>query len=604
MDSSLLSKEIESIITASNEKICSRYSSVIKQSIDSSTDEDADLKKYLELLLEVTTYGFRLDDYHNPFIPRIIMDGKRTVIPSDLNSDQLDMLKVIYSSTDDHEMKARIADVLWVAAKEHKYALNAIEHYLESAHQIEDWSSWTHCYKRIRRALQLSLIIGRKTMKPEKVYTFIDGWIIRIDGQDPLYLTGKLIELLIQNKVPVSSKYIEIVEKRILNSISSDEYEMARYYIGVKSRLYKGIGKNELSENEIIRLSKSFEMQAEKILCEDNSSYIQVVHLYEEALKVLRKIPGKQEEVTRILRVLPEYKKLMKENFKEFTHEFDASPILENITAEISGRPFIDAVIKLAYYQSFDTVDNLRKSVIDLQNQAPLSMLCSSDLVNEKGQRIISMPNGFSRSKDEEDESLKANMYRTAAQNHSFAGSIFVNYGLKIINNEHRYEVKDLDCIVLDNAFVPDDRVITYKRGLHAGLSGDYLTAAYILAPQLENSFRLFANLCGDIVTTFDDNGKEQVKSLNEIFELKEFSSSYDPDILFNLKSLFTEKYGTNLRNKIAHGLLNDEAAASGSSAYLWWVSLRLCCMYSKYINEYINTNIEILKSKPFEEEN
>lgn len=45
----------------------------------------------------------------------------------------------------------------------------------------------------------------------------------------------------------------------------------------------------------------------------------------------------------------------------------------------------------------------------------------------------------------------------------------------------------------------------------------------HLLIPQLENSFREFARMCGDIVITFENDGKEQVKSLNTIFELPNF---------------------------------------------------------------------------------
>lgn len=117
------------------------------------------------------------------------------------------------------------------------------------------------------------------------------------------------------------------------------------------------------------------------------------------------------------------------------------------------------------------------------------------------------------------------------------------------------------------------------------------MRAIHLLIPQIENGFRRFAEMCGDTISTIENDGKEQVKSLNNIFELPNFVESYDEDLLFNLRSLFTEKYGSNIRNRLAHGLLTSEEASSSIAQYVWWISLRLCCMYSINLEEYISEN-------------
>jgi len=42
---------------------------------------------------------------------------------------------------------------------------------------------------------------------------------------------------------------------------------------------------------------------------------------------------------------------------------------------------------------------------------------------------------------------------------------------------------------------------------------------------------------------------------------------------------LLVEHYGSNLRNLMAHGLLNHDAFYSRPIVYLWWLVLRLCCI-------------------------
>ncbi|NEQ40472.1 MAG: DUF4209 domain-containing protein [Okeania sp. SIO3I5] len=65
----------------------------------------------------------------------------------------------------------------------------------------------------------------------------------------------------------------------------------------------------------------------------------------------------------------------------------------------------------------------------------------------------------------------------------------------------------------------------------------------------------------------------------NKILYLPEIKDIFDEDTLFDLKGLLVEHSGSNLRNLMAHGLLDDEAFSHPLMSYLWWVTLRLCCL-------------------------
>ena len=58
-----------------------------------------------------------------------------------------------------------------------------------------------------------------------------------------------------------------------------------------------------------------------------------------------------------------------------------------------------------------------------------------------------------------------------------------------------------------------------------------------------------------------------------------EITSIFDEDTLFDLKGLLVERSGSNLRNRMAHGLINDNGFLHPLMSYLWWLTLRLCCL-------------------------
>ena len=58
--------------------------------------------------------------------------------------------------------------------------------------------------------------------------------------------------------------------------------------------------------------------------------------------------------------------------------------------------------------------------------------------------------------------------------------------------------------IATKSPFVPEDRMHDYCLGLTAGFQNDFVTAAHLLIPQLENSLRHLAVTNDIIVTTYD----------------------------------------------------------------------------------------------------
>ena len=149
-------------------------------------------------------------------------------------------------------------------------------------------------------------------------------------------------------------------------------------------------------------------------------------------------------------------------------------------------------------------------------------------------------------------------------------------------SEENKIKETDLLPLVLNNPFVPPGREKLFIKGLYAGLIGDFITSTHILIPQIENSVRYLLSNRGAITSGIDNknNGIQKEDNLNTtLFPSKypQITSIFDEDTLFDLQGLLIEKSGSNLRNDMAHGLINDNDFFSPIFSYLWWVALRLC---------------------------
>lgn len=117
-----------------------------------------------------------------------------------------------------------------------------------------------------------------------------------------------------------------------------------------------------------------------------------------------------------------------------------------------------------------------------------------------------------------------------------------------------------------------------FAKGLHAGFENDFVTAAHLLIPQVENSIRHLLTMQGVIVSGFD-RGIQDERSLNTTLYTPEAVKLFGEDIVFDLQGLFVERFGSNLRNRMAHGLMDHTEFLSGNVVYLWWLVLHLCCL-------------------------
>jgi hypothetical protein len=51
-------------------------------------------------------------------------------------------------------------------------------------------------------------------------------------------------------------------------------------------------------------------------------------------------------------------------------------------------------------------------------------------------------------------------------------------------------------------------------------------------------------------------------------------------DLVFDLQGSLVERFGVNLRNRMAPGLMEDDEFASPTVLYFWWLVLRICMIY------------------------
>ena len=162
----------EEAISEAEPKSCGFFSHQLQAKANVSTEPN--VKEILMLLSSVTSMYSKLDTPNDPYGPMMQFGNSRTAIVEDFTEKQLIFFESILKDITNAELRARVADVLWIRKGDRKIAELAITSYIEAARDLEHPEEWTHTIERIERALQLAVRFGRVNEFYTSIITFIE----------------------------------------------------------------------------------------------------------------------------------------------------------------------------------------------------------------------------------------------------------------------------------------------------------------------------------------------------------------------------------------------------------------------------------------------
>ena len=147
---------------------------------------------------------------------------------------------------------------------------------------------------------------------------------------------------------------------------------------------------------------------------------------------------------------------------------------------------------------------------------------------------------------------------------------------LEVMHIEHRFREADFIELAKNSPAVPPGRELLLGKALFNGYEYDFLTALHLLTPQVEHMVRHHLKLAGVITTHTDGHGIEDEKGLSSLVEAPEFEQIFREDLAFEIRALFCDHLGANLRNNVSHGLFTSQQCYSIDSIYAWWLGLKI----------------------------
>lgn len=545
--------------------------------------------KVLWLLADASSMMLRPSSLTTPFKPFAVFHDRRSALPEDFSADDLSLFAEVVGHVDHPLLKARLADLLWLVGKPQnvQHALAAIDSYRSITLIPDIWiRDGQECWERAF-ALALMLRKGSGDRIEDMLATMLDR-LLSTSIQEQFF--GVRLARLLRNNRLAKSRGTEVAEKLEALALAFEQAGDvfgARAYFEESALWFHWLGQPPKHAAMTVAQAETYVREATLHTSGAAPSNMVANGLYEKAIQIYRDVPRKMRAVHRVEERIAELRTLQAQTGEQTLTEMgvirspgiDITELVEQARRATAGREPIEALRSLANIHPGEQVDRLRDNVIERIRQFPLQWIFASTTYSRDGRVIAKRPamNMLGADLSESDErTIQASMIRDYGMFLGITVQSAILPALEVLRQEHRLQEADFVELSRHSPIVPNGRAMLFGKTLFAGYDGDFVTALHLLVPQIEHMVRTHLKQAGAMTTMLDAEGIETENGLSTLMVLPEIEEVFGKDLVFELKALFCDPFGHNLRNELAHGLLDDGDCRSAASIYAWWLGLKL----------------------------
>lgn len=544
--------------------------------------------KVLWLLADSCSMMLNPKSVNEPFKPFTIFDGNRSALPEDFNDTDIILLAELTTELDDEWVRARIADLVWLCKRPRSvaHAILAIDTYRAIP---LDTKTWPHdardCWERaIALSMQLGAGAGKRLEEIEAALLekFEDKqWS---DGKFQLSIARLLFESNLAGKR--ANDIADALAKFGKSLVDVGAHYQARGYLEAAAQWYGRVGDKTLQADMTCAVAETWASEAMTRANSDQPCNIVGVGFFENAIQAFRSVPRTFRTDRNVEERIAELHRRLDVSGKASLGEMgivssgpiDISEMVQTAQISVRGKPLLDAFSALANVHRGARKRNIEEFSEKMLQEHPLQALFSATHMSRDGRVVAKRPGmGFD---NRDSANYRLTLWAEMIKNYSMEISVVVQGqiwpGLQAFLLDHRIRETELVKIVDQSPITPPGRSPLIAKALFAGFESDFVSALHLLVPQVEHLVRWHLKSSGVKTTTLSMDGIETENGLSTLIDLPEVTTIFGDDLSFELKALFCDAFGPNLRNEVAHGLLSVESCQNTHSVYAWWLLLRM----------------------------
>jgi hypothetical protein len=516
---------------------------------------------------------------------------KHSVGLADFDVIAIDLFDAILPELDDPLIRARVADILWLVRRPRRKlcdAITAIDAYRSTPLDADSWflCDGKNCW---RRALVLALQIGEPGAS--RVEEMKDALFSAITRQLREGDAGpSMIETLLEYKL-AQDNILDLAEclveraNRTLETVADNRFFLTRHYLTLAKRCFGLKQNHERCADVDCAISEAFASEAQARLSGAHPSHVVAASFYENAVQALLPIPKRLRAARGVDEKLRNLRQTQRDvaqrSMGDFTPTQEEPINLEQeiwtAQEQVSGKDLTEALLALTECWPLAKRSEVERRARESIENFSSNRLFSSQKLAIDGRVVAKSPaaGDLTAASSGGDKALWPKMVQDYQFWIRFAVQSSIAPALRQIVLDHFITEDDLKSIVAQSGMVPAERVGLVAKGLKAGFEGDFIVALHLLTPQLEHLVRTHLQLKGAKTRTPDAEHLQLEAGLSTLAESDEMIEVFGEDLAFAIRATFCDGFGPNLRNELAHGLLDADALQSAESIYAWWLLLR-----------------------------
>jgi len=544
--------------------------------------------KVLWLLADACSMMLYPSSSNEPFKPFAVLHDRRSIIPDDMSDSDIEFFAEILDEVDNDWLRARLSDLIWLKIKPRntKFALEAIDAY---SRLPLDTDTWIHggrdCWPRALKLVQtLKKVSGDRI---HQIETEIITALLKTRQKDG-YLGLWLADLLKSNRLGLSNK--TAISKKLETLAREFDVEgdlhRARDYFARSAEWYKSIPDVVKAAEMTVLVAEGWVKEAIARATSENSSYMVAASFYENAIQTYRTIPRVERATYQVDKRISELRVHLADSGERAVGEMgiiqsppvDITEIVEKARTTVAGKSVSEALLAFVELHRGANEEELHESTLKRMRAHPLQSLFPLTMISRDGRVIAKRPAmslGAELTSDDE-IAIRAEMIR----NYGYLVGVVVQTSiwpaLEVLLIEHRLREFDFIELARQSPFVPKERENLIGKALYAGYERDFVTALHLLIPQVEHLVRVHLKQAGAKTSNLDKDGIETENGMSTLIDLPEAKQVFGKNLTFEFDSLFCSPFGPNLRNELAHGLLDEDGCNTPFAIYAWWLILRL----------------------------
>lgn len=498
--------------------------------------------------------------YFGPLSERIDSEGNRLSFPnlSDITPEVLGYWGARADEAFNLVLRARYADLVWeftrkVTAKggDVRFARLACDGYIE----VIERRAYKHdceALEKVKRALQLAAQVNDKA-RVDRTVTAIFALERRLAERESNWQRlGLAFDLLLDNKkieLPEAVREQLIREQEMLIvevAASMSSSEMKDPFAAEASALRLAAYYRKHNRLEDARTALRAYGAIFRSLAREADGFVGTVWL-QKVYEVYKEY-GMSADAEQIAVDLREVGKKTQAGMKTLSHSFEfPRKEMDEFMEELIKGELGDALNNIRWHFT-PRLDQIRQQVEELAKAAPLAALLGQRIVDDKG-RVLAKVGSVN-------DELEGRVTLQLIQNIGVVAP-FLNEAIQRLRESFKLAAAQVVEQLYQSPLFEENRRECLEKAIQSYFDGDYLVAVHLLVPQIEYGFRRIVELAGGSTFRMGRQGGLVLKNLDDILRGPFVQEALGKDFVRYALAFLTDQSGPNLRNNVAHGIID-----------------------------------------------